>query len=110
MLQAHVVARAVDVAKLKQIAADHSLHLSVHCIDGANDVRLAIGDVKRLPDYGHARRLGETGPEQRTVETRFATGAGESRDRVRVEIEFPDLMRASHRDVKRLSDELQIPR
>src|SRR6267378_786175 len=100
MLQTHVVAVAIFVAKVKEVAADQCPHSAFIQINGANDVGLTVGGVKVLSIGGDPRRLCETRLEQGPIEPGLAARTGKSRDLVLIQIEFPNLMRTSHGDVQ----------
>ena len=111
MLQPHAVTAAVLVAKIKQIAANQGFDLPIGTkIDGANNVRLCVRDIKRLFVARQAGRLRESRFIKRPVMASFAPRSSEGRNLHLVEIQFPNLMRPGHGDVERVSDELQVPR
>jgi hypothetical protein len=69
VLQAHVVALPVAVAELEEVAARERQHLPARALaDGADDVRLAVGDVERAAVARESRRLRERGLVARAVE------------------------------------------
>jgi hypothetical protein len=107
------------IAKLEEVAARERPHLAdlrargigrpVNCIverDGAHDVRLAVGDVERVPVARQTRRLREGRFVARAVHARLAPRAREDGDRLPLRLVLPDLMRAGHGDVERAPDEL----
>src|SRR5882724_11146397 len=77
MLQTHVIARAVDVTEVKQVAAHKCFYLTARDIDRPDNVRLAISDIKLLAIGGDAGRLRETSFEQRPVLASFPARTGE---------------------------------
>ena len=104
MLQANVVASAINIAKFKQVAAYDRFDRSSSRINLANNVRLAVGHVKFAAVRGDAGGLRESGFKQQAIQSCFASGTCKRGNFLRVEIEFPNLMRASHRDVQLPSD------
>src|SRR5439155_11853332 len=111
MLQANVVARTDFVTEIKQIAAYQCAHVSIWSeINRANNVCFGIRDIQSFSVSCQSGWLRESRLGRRTVTASFASRAGERRNLLFVEIEFPNLMRPGHRDVKRAAHKLQIPR
>src|SRR2546430_12370795 len=107
MLQARIVVRAVLIAKIKQVTAHQSVLLTISSeSDCANDVCLGVRNIQGLPVSCERRRLRKCGLSYGTIEARFTTRSGEGRNLRLVEIQLPNLMRASHCDVKRAPDKL----
>ena len=77
MLEAHVVAHAVDVAEVEQAGADDRAHARRGGIevDLANGARLGVGERERIAGDGDPHRLGERGLGMRPVVQLLGAGA-----------------------------------
>src|SRR5262245_44412855 len=99
MLQAHLFADAVLIAKLEESLTDDGSDLSL-AVAGqhANGADLAVGDKEGAAIARQAARLGEQRERKRAVTNVLRTAAGIGAHVLFLQVEPPDLVKAGHGD------------
>ena len=111
MLQPHRITHTVGIAEIEQVASGERTDV-VHRgqIDGANHVRLAIGDKQRVLVPGQTGRLSERAVVEPPVLTCLEARPGVRKQEPPLGVQYPQLMHARHGNEQQRTDLRQVPR